>query len=458
MFSAIVAVDSRMGIAKEGKIPWHYPEDLKYFKNMTINHVVIMGYKTWCSIPYSYRPLSDRVNVVISKTISQCQLKRKKNPDMIFTSVDECIEYFSLNANLYKKQKKFVIGGKTIYEQFLKRNLIYDIHITHIKKDYECDLVLCDLPSMTDGGIIQSKNQELSFHKYFVTNHEECSMLNLMKYIINYGDKRKDRTGAGTLSVFSRELRFDISKWNIPLMTTRPVSLRVVFEELMWILRGQTNNKILNEKKINIWNDNTTREFLDKQNLGYLSEGDIGASYGFQMRHYGEQYLGCDNEYDGFNQLEYVIKLLNTNPNSRRIIINLWNPSQLRDMALPPCLYGYQFYVDSSSRLSCKLIQRSSDIALAGSHNCAAGALLTFMLCEVTGLIPGELIWSPSDIHIYLNQVDAVREQLTRIPKPFPILQIVKRPKHNDILKFEFDHFRLLNYDPYPRIKFAMNV
>lgn len=455
MFSAIVAVDIKMGIAKEGKIPWHYSEDMEFFRKTTLNHIVIMGRKTWESLPNSYRPLPNRFNVVLSQ---KSKLKGNTLPDMIFDSIESCLVYFSQNKKEHKSQKKIVIGGKTIYKQFLARKLIHEMYITHIKKNYNCDLFLDNLPSMEDGDTsMKFKNKELSFHKYYITNHEERNMLNLLKYILSNGNKREDRTGTGTLSVFSRELRFDLSQWNIPLMTTRPVSLRYAFEELMWILRGQTNNTILNEKKIHIWDDNTSREFLDNRDLHHLPLGDIGASYGFQMRHYGEKYVNCNAHYKGFDQLANIIQLIKDNPTSRRIVINLWNPTQVDEMALPPCLYGYQFYVYNQT-LSCKLIQRSSDIALAGSHNCAAGALFTFMLCAITGLWPGDLIWSPSDIHIYLNQLDAVKEQVKRVAKPFPILQIIQRPKDNNILNFEFDHFRLLNYDPYPRIQFAMNA
>lgn len=454
MFSLICACDNNFGIAKDGKIPWNYPEDMQYFKKKTKDHIIIMGNKTWNSIPQFRRPLPNRVNAVLSQSGN---VIGNTQPDLIFTSISKCVEYFSHNKKKYKNQKKFVIGGAQIYKKFLKRLLIHDIYITHIKKNYNCDLLLTELPSLEDGGIDQkSKNPELSFHKYYTVNHEENQILKLMGYILKCGAKRIDRTGTGTVSVFSRELRFNLKTGQIPMMTTRPVSLKIVFEELMWILRGQTNNKILNDKNIHIWNDNTSREFLDKSGLSY-EEGDIGASYGFQMRHYGEIYSGCEYEYNGFDQLEYIINLIKRNPESRRIIINLWNPIQLEDMALPPCLYGYQFYV-SQGRLSCKLIQRSSDIALAGSHNCTAGALFTLMICAVTGLLPGEIIWSPSDIHIYLNQIDAVKEQLTRHPKPFPIINIVKTPKDMNILNFEFDHFQLLNYDPYPRIKFSMNA
>ena len=292
-----------------------------------------------------------------------------------------------------------------------------------------------------------------------VINREELDMLCLMRDILDKGHKRNDRTNVGNLSLFSRELRFDLSRGHIPMMTTRPLSLRIIFEELMWILRGQTDNKILNKKKIKIWDYNTNREFLYKVGLFGYSDGDIGASYGFQLRHFGANYKGCDKKYDdmGFDQLEYVIYLLKNNPESRRILMNLWNPKDLHKMSLPPCLYGYQFYI-ADNKLSCKLIQRSSDISLAGSHNCASGALLVRLLCKVTGLSPGELIWSPSDIHIYLNQVESVKEQLKREPREFPLLRIINSPKDNNIRNFEYKDIELIGYKPHPRINFAMNA
>jgi dihydrofolate reductase/thymidylate synthase len=450
MFNAIVAVDSKNGIAKDGIIPWYCPNDMRHFKFTTLNSAVIMGRKTWESLP---NKLPDRINTVISNS-----KHITGSPDIVFESIDKCVEYFATN---YKDKKKFVIGGKSIYEQFIKRNLIWKFYVTEIQQDYKCDLFInIDYSAMKCLSL--QHYDGIYFRKYYLQNNEEIEMLSLMDEILTTGNKRKDRTDTGTLSLFSRELRFDLSQDRIPMMTTRPLSLRIIFEELMWILRGQTDNKILNEKKINIWNDNTSREFLDKRELHYLPEGDIGASYGFQMRHYGDTYINCKTENKGFDQLDYVINLLKTDPYNRRIIINLWNPTQLDQMALPPCLYGYQFYVAEDSnkvkRLSCKLIQRSSDIALAGSHNCSAGALLVRMLCNITGLEPGELIWSPSDIHIYLNQVKSVEQQLKRIPKPYPILKIVKNPVDNDIRNFEFGHLMLLNYDPHPRIHFAMNA
>ena len=454
MFSLIAAVDSKMGIAKQGKIPWHSPEDMKHFSDFTSYNIVIMGRKTWDSLPNNYRPLPNRINIVISKKY----IKTNKNPQMIFNSIDQCIEYFNEKhiINTYRDIKKFVIGGEQLYKQFIERDLIGELHITHINHDYECDQFLL-LPTLTNSAEFML-TKDILYRCYNTINHEENQFLNLMQNILTNGNKKSDRTGTGTISLFSSELRFDLSTGKLPMMTTRPISLRYVFEELMWVLRGQTDNNILNDKKIHIWDDNTTRKFLDSQGLNDLPEGDIGASYGFQMRRFGSEYFTCKNNYtmQGFDQLSYVINLLKTDPSSRRILMNLWNPSQLNKMALPPCLYGYQFYV-ANNKLSCKLIQRSSDICLAGSHNCTAGALLVRMLCVVTGLEPGELIWSPSDIHIYNNQIESVKKQLKRTPRPFPTLKI-RNPNINDILNFEYKDLQLLNYTPYSKINFAMNA
>jgi dihydrofolate reductase/thymidylate synthase len=462
MYSLIAAIDSKYGIAKQGSIPWDYAEDMKYFKDTTMGHVVIMGRKTWESIPLKHRPLSGRINVVLT-TNNEIITTQAHCPHYVFSNIDNCIKFFSDTEKKkcmirYKLMTKFVIGGSAIYNQFIQRNLISRVHLTHINKDYDCDQFL-KLPSLIDMGMPrQSDHKHISYHNYATVNHEETQHLNLMQHILDYGEKRIDRTGTGTLSVFSRELRFDLSRGQIPMMTTRPLSLRIIFEELMWIIRGQTDNKILNEKKIHIWDDNTNREFLDDHKLSHYEEGDIGPSYGFQMAHFGAEYKNASTNYSdcGFNQINAVVDQLKNNPTSRRILISLWNPTQLSEMALPPCVYGYQFYV-SSGKLSCKIIQRSSDIALAGSHNCTAGAVLVRLLCTITGLNPGELIWSPADIHIYLNQVNAVKEQIKRIPHQYPTL-IVRKPKKDNIEAFNYSDLDLLNYEPHAKIKFAMNA
>ena len=212
MFNAIVAMDEKNGIAKDGNIPWYYPDDLRYFKYKTINSVVIMGRKTWESLP---KKLPDRINVVISNF-----KKITGNPDVVFDSIETCVEYFATN---HKKKKKFVIGGKSIYEEFIKRGLIWKFYVTEIQQDYKCDLFL-----NLDFSVMRCLNsryeEDYHFRKYCFRNKEEQNMLNLMKEILTEGNKRMDRTGTGTLSLFSRELRFDLSQGKIPMMTTRPLS------------------------------------------------------------------------------------------------------------------------------------------------------------------------------------------------------------------------------------------
>jgi thymidylate synthase len=306
--------------------------------------------------------------------------------------------------------------------------------------------------------------------KLHTTESERASeetLLNCMKNILENGKPRIDRTLVGTLSIFSVELRFNIEDDKIPLMTTRSMSVRMIFEELMWILRGQTDVSILQSKKVNIWNDNSTREFLDKRGLTHLKEGDIGAGYGFQMRHSGATYVDCKTDYSGkgFDQLTYVIDLLKNDPYSRRIMINLWNPPDLDKMSLPPCGFCYQFYVDNEGGegnmyLSCKITQRSSDIALAGCWNVVSCSIFVKMLAWICGMKPREIIWSVGDCHIYSNQIENVKEQLERIDEigDCPRLEIRERTSVKNITDFEYSDFELRNYNPQKAIKFAMNA
>lgn len=287
-------------------------------------------------------------------------------------------------------------------------------------------------------------------------NLEEQQVLDCMSRILQEPE-RNDRTGVGTKSLFGVDMRFDIEH-RFPLMTTRRLSLRMIFEELMWILRGQTDTKILNDKNVPVWNPNTTREFLDSQGLQHYREGDIGASYGHLLRHFGSEYRGCDEDYTGmgFDQLYYVIDLLKNNPTSRRIMMVLWDPSTLHQQSLPPCLYNFQFYVKHGKYLCCKMNQRSSDISLAGGWNIAYGALLTYVLAKECNLVPKDLIWSVGDAHLYLNQLDGVREQIEREPRPYPTLQFKDFP--SNILNLEWDNIVLSGYNPHKKIKLAMNA
>ncbi|XP_066137782.1 thymidylate synthase isoform X4 [Euwallacea fornicatus] len=246
-------------------------------------------------------------------------------------------------------------------------------------------------------------------------------------------------------------------KNSFPLLTTKRVFWRAVVEELLWFIRGSTNAFELQEKGIHIWDANSTREFLDSIGLNDRKEGDLGPIYGFQWRHFGAEYKGMHADYrnKGIDQLAHVINTIKTNPSDRRIIMCAWNPVDLPDMALPPCHCLVQFYV-ANGELSCQLYQRSADMGLGVPFNIASYALLTYMIAHVTNLSPGEFIHTMGDSHVYLNHVDALSEQITREPRPFPRLHIKRKVENID--NFTIDDFELVGYDPYPKVNLPMAV
>ena len=216
-------------------------------------------------------------------------------------------------------------------------------------------------------------------------------------------------------------MRFDLGE-SFPILTTKDVFWRGVAEELIWFVRGETNAKLLSDKKIKIWDGNASREFLDKQGLTEREEWDLGPVYGFQWRHFGADYTTMHADYtnQGFDQLAEVIKQLKTNPTSRRILMSAWNASDLTKMALPPCHILAQFYVTADNKLSCQMYQRSCDMGLGVPFNIASYSLLTCMLAQVCGLKRGEFIHCLGDAHVYKNHVEPLMEQLKRHPMPFP--------------------------------------
>lgn len=452
MYSLIVCTDNNNGIGKNNKIPWNCKEDMKFFKNITKNNVVIMGRKTWESLP---KKLSDRVNIVLTKSPEKLI---EKSPDYLFSNLNDLLTFIDKNhKKKFKSKKIFVIGGSSIYEQFLKLRLVYEIYWNSIDNNYNCDTFFPNPNLFGIWDIKKNIKTSFGFQKLlFYKNIEEKNFILTLRKVLENGIKKIDRTKIGTKSIFGADLRFNLEN-GFPLLTTRSLPLKVIFEELMWILRGQTDVKILEDKKIKIWTPNSTKEFIESQGLPYEA-GDIGPSYGWQMRNFDAPYKNCKTSCDNkeFDQLEYIIDLIKNNPNSRRILISLWNPKQLSKMTLPPCVWSYQFYV-GNGKLSCKIIQRSSDISLAGGWNIASGALFTHMLAKVCNLNVGELIWSPADVHIYLNQINGVKEQINREPYPFPHLYLSK-PEKNNILNFKWSDINLNGYKTHPKIKLAMNA
>uniref|UniRef100_T1JJW5 Thymidylate synthase n=1 Tax=Strigamia maritima TaxID=126957 RepID=T1JJW5_STRMM len=287
--------------------------------------------------------------------------------------------------------------------------------------------------------------------------HCEYKYLDQLQEILDRGSVRKDRTGTGTLSLFGMQARYNLRNNEFPLLTTKRVFWRGVVEELLWFIRGSTDTKELNSKGVKIWDGNSSREFLDRVGLNSNPEGDVGPVYGFQWRHFGAEYKGANADYtqQGFDQLEHVIDLIRNNPFDRRIIMSSWNPPDISKMALPPCHVLAQFYV-SDGELSCQLYQRSADMGLGVPFNIASYSLLTCILAHVTNLKPGDFIHTLGDAHVYLNHVDAIKEQLSRTPRPFPKLFIDRAV--NNINEFVAADFRLVGYNAHPVIKMDMAV
>ncbi|GAA4128977.1 thymidylate synthase [Nocardioides fonticola] len=266
--------------------------------------------------------------------------------------------------------------------------------------------------------------------------------LDLVQRILDEGVEKTDRTGTGTLSVFGHQMRFDLAA-GFPLVTTKKVHTRSVFGELLWFLRGDTNIAWLHERGISIWD-----EWADEN-------GDLGPVYGKQWR----SWPAPDGRH--IDQLAEVVEQIRTNPDSRRHVVSAWNVADVPDMALAPCHTLFQFYVapgvdGAPGRLSCQLYQRSADVFLGVPFNIASYALLTHLVAQVTGLLPGDFVHTFGDAHLYLNHLEQARLQLTREPRPLPTLQL--DPTITDLDAFDLPHIELVGYDPHPAISAPVAV
>lgn len=467
-------------------------------------NIVAMGRSTWESIPLKFKPLTNRINVVFSRNADF--IKNNPNQENKFYCVSNLDEFFDLAEKLSEEkilENIFVIGGSQIYKEFIEKfpenlNLIFQ---TYIQKDFECDaffeLPKNLIPLFASKTMIDLTEPELCFDFRILANpkvfenlqsqvdisstkkitsacgniskiidpyylnlhppHEEFQYLNALHDIIENGFEKSDRTGVGTISKFGLTMKFDCSK-SFPLLTTKDTFWRGIVEELIWFINGDTNAKHLQEKKIHIWDGNASREFLDKLGFTEREEGDLGPVYGFQWRHSGANYKSMHDNYEseGIDQLMNCINDIKNNPDSRRIIMCAWNPKDLGLMALPPCHILCQFYVEKNETLSLQMYQRSADMGLGVPFNIASYSLLLCMIAQITNMKVGNFIHTIGDAHIYKSHVEAIKKQLQRVPRPFPILKINQDVKEID--KFKFSDFQLINYHPYPKIKMDMAV
>jgi thymidylate synthase len=295
-----------------------------------------------------------------------------------------------------------------------------------------------------------------------IPNQEEVRYLDLMQDILTKGQVRKDRTKVGTMSMFGCHLSFSLINYQVPLLTTKKMFLRGIFEELMWFLRGQTNSKILESKKVNIWKGNSSREFLDNNGFKHLKEGDCGPIYGFHLRHWNAKYIDCETDYkeQGVDQLAFVMQELKTNPDSRRAVITFLNPSQFG--VLPPCHQTVQFETEPSPIegqpriLSAVMFQRSADMFLGVPFNIASYSLWIMLMAHHLGFQPGRFYHHFGNCHIYNTHVNAVNEQIRRKPYPFP--KLFFKCKRNQITDYDWNDLELQDYQCHSEIKAPMAV
>ncbi|XP_075480286.1 bifunctional dihydrofolate reductase-thymidylate synthase 1 isoform X3 [Primulina tabacum] len=505
-YQVVVAATRDMGIGKDGKLPWRLPADLKFFKEITMEtsdpgrkNAVVMGRKTWESIPSQFRPLPGRLNIVLTRSASSGVATNESV--ITCDSVSSSLELLAKPPYCSLIEKVFLIGGGQILKDALNAPECEAIHITEIRTSIQCDTFIPPInmsvyqpwyssspfeelgiqycfvtyvrlrtsvlgpgnssnETSCNGSISNSKRVKVSdftfLPKIVFEKHEEFLYLRMVQDIIANGNGKDDRTGTGTFSKFGCQMRLNLRK-SFPLLTTKRVFWRGVVEELLWFISGSTNAKILQEKGIHIWDGNASREYLDSMGLTEREEGDLGPVYGFQWRHFGARYTTMHADYtgQGFDQLLDIIDKIKNKPDDRRIILSAWNPSDLKLMALPPCHMFAQFYV-ANGELSCQMYQRSADMGLGVPFNIASYALLTCMIAHVCGLVPGDFIHVIGDAHVYKTHIHPLQEQLKKLPRPFPILKI--NTHRTDIDSFVASDFELLNYEPHQKIEMKMAV
>lgn len=467
------------GIGFKGTIPWpRLRGDLASFRAHTDGYPVLMGSATYTSLPPTACPLPGRLNIVLSRRSRQ-QLQLPSN-----VLLANSLEAAETLLKAHGLSVVYVIGGQEVYQASLQSpNWSTRLLITEVEGDFPADRYFpldrseiskqFSLVSVSSGH--SDNGISYAFTEYvrrspsrpglspfplpspkMRASHEEWQYLDLVRRVLDTGVRKGDRTGTGTLSLFGEQLRFSLRENVFPLLTTKRVFWRGVAEELFWFIRGCTNSKELADKRVHIWDANGSREFLDNLGFNDREEGDLGPVYGFQWRHFGADYTNAQADYagKGVDQLSKLINMLRTNPSDRRMLISAWNPAAIHEMALPPCHLMAQFYV-ANGELSCQMYQRSGDVGLGVPFNIASYALLTRLITNVVGLSPGEFVHVIGDTHIYLNHVNALKEQLTRTPKPFPTLHVKSKQNIED---FNFDDLVLEGYDPHGSIAMKMAV
>ena len=529
IIACVTNYKNKLAIGRNNGLLFELQNDMEFFKRITTTNlhkdskikqnVVLMGRKTWFSIPRQRRPLKNRLNLIL--TNDPDLLRLSPYPTLPFSKLDKNVYFLTFKQFLhfYKMTNSnvFVIGGSEIYDLFLnnstnniKADRVYltEVYNYKVKDGLEPDSFMTPLDQSYKLISVSEKQCKIvhEIRNEFNTNEDkfdtnktslklkrrtkyntyeldyrflqykrfdnyissENEYLRLSKFILENGKERPDRTGVGTISSFGHKMEFDISE-TIPLLTTKKVPWKHCIEELLWFMRGDTDARILQNRGVKIWDGNTSREFLDSRGLHHYDSGILGKGYGWQWRFFGAKYSQAfadtsnidRKKIGGFDQLEYIENLLKTDPFNRRILMCYWNPPDFDKTALLPCHFSAQFYVTEKNGeryLSCLFNMRSNDFLLGNPFNIFSYAVLTCILAIRCDMIPDRLIYMGGDVHIYKNHIEQVKEQLSRSPRTLPKLivnPIVKNKKFHEITIQDFD---VVGYFPHEPIRAPMAI
>ena len=455
MFELILCIDQKNGIGLNNNMPWKCNEELSIFKKLTQDKIVVVGKNTLINLPY----LKNRDIYCLSriKEHTDSFLLRNmyyniiKNKFTLINNLDELL--------LIDDKKIIICGGNQVYTHVLSNPKYIDtIYLSIMKNTYNCDIFF-DLKLLNDFIIIEkSEYDEFIHYKLKRTQNGEHQYLNLLDKILQNGVEKFGRNGK-TLSLFTEHFKFDLRN-GFPLLTTKKMFLRGIVEEFLFFMRGETDSNILSEKNVKIWEENTSEDFIDKRGLNY-AKGVMGPMYGYQFRYFGAKYLLDENKkplkpIGGIDQIENIINLIKTDPNSRRILLTSYNPTQSEEGVLYPChSIAIQFYVDEQY-LDIFCFNRSQDVFLGLPYNIASTSLLLILISKLTNKTPRFLNMTLGDVHIYNEHIECVLEQKNRLPFKFPNININNIETLNDINKLKYEDFVIKDYISHNMIKSKM--
>ncbi len=468
-FNVILATDIKGGFGKNNDIPWDFSLDMDFFKNITkqktilpgVNendNILIMGKNTWDSL--GRKVLIGRKNYVI--TSDYIKLNESNNssktyffPDFHSAYMDACL---SIDSEIW------IIGGKRVYDTALRHWACNQIYWTHILSEFDTDVQIdmtqykikwTNQKMVSEINNVDGKLHNLVFKQGTLIPNVETKYLETLFDVSIYGESRQTRN-AVTLSKFSKTISWDLAD-GFPLLTTKKMFWKGIVEELLFFIRGETDTTKLSELGVKIWEPNTNQQFLDKMKFDY-PVGSMGPMYGYQWRHFNKPFPENDTNkhLNGIDQLKKVIEEIKSDPNSRRILMTDFNPEQAHLGVLYPChSIVIQFYVETG-RLSCSMYQRSGDLFLGVPFNIASTSLLLHIIAQLTGLKPGIVNLIIGDYHIYSDHLQAVNEQLERVPFNLPQLSMSNFDSLEQVEQSQLSDYQITNYSSHPAIKATM--